>query len=297
MHVKRKHPEHLLSSMSRHRQGGDSSEEKVESSMFSGSEDEELKSDTDRVLKAQQVVKRRKTKESPSKALDLPAVCTSSPLAQLIEELAGVGELRYSQDEAIMYGGFCELLEELKRRKNPADFLWLASEDVRQHDSPARQLVDSGAQGFNDLSATHKAIAVTAAVALGSSTLQAYVHCASDVPKKDRESFQVTLAAYLSRSFGFPEIYALWLAENLQHLKEGSGTILAELDPSHLDLMRFSTVTSLNGRMDIDPFTRALKGFSIGMSPVKKNMLEVAVRKTIEANVVLTRKELQDVLT
>ena len=37
-----------------------------------------------------------------------------------------------------MYGGFCELLEELKKRKNPNDFLWFTSEEVREHDSPAR---------------------------------------------------------------------------------------------------------------------------------------------------------------
>ena len=99
------------------------------------------------------------------------------------------------------------------------------------------------------------------------------------------------LAAYINRNFGFPENYALWLAENLQNLKDGSVAILAELDPTHFDLMRFSTVTSLNGDMDIIPFKRALMGFTIGMLPAKKNILEAAVRTTLQADKVLSRKE------
>jgi len=64
--------------------------------MLSGSGDEELKSDTDRILKAQHVVKRQKTKVCSSKAQDLPTKSGACPLTQLIEEFAGVGELRYS---------------------------------------------------------------------------------------------------------------------------------------------------------------------------------------------------------
>ena len=64
--------------------------------MLSGSDDEELKSDTDRILKAQHVVKRQKNKGCSSMAQDLPTKSGTCPLTQLIEELAGVGELRYS---------------------------------------------------------------------------------------------------------------------------------------------------------------------------------------------------------
>ena len=56
---------------------------------------------------------------------------------------------------------------------------------------------------------------------------------------------------------------------NRQTLKDGSSAILSGFDPTHLNIIRFSTVTSLNGDMDIIPFKRALMGFTIGMTPAK----------------------------
>ena len=114
-----------------------------------------------------------------------------------------------------MYGGFCELLEHLKQCMDRSDFLWFASEEARKYNSAARKLVDSGVPAFNDLCATDKAIAVIIAMALGGGTLQAYIRCASDVPKKDRENYYDNLAVYLQHSFEFPENYAIWLAENI----------------------------------------------------------------------------------
>jgi hypothetical protein len=47
-------------------------------------------------------------------------------------------------------------------------------------------------------------------------------------------------------NFSFSEIFAVWLPNHLEHLTLGSRTILMNLKDKDFDLVRYSTVVSLN---------------------------------------------------
>ena len=69
------------------------------------------------------------------------------------------------------------------------------------------------------------------------------------------------------------------------------------LGPEDLDLMRYSAVTSLSDKGDFVAFKLAVRGITKGFSMPKKNILEEAVRITMQEERVISRKEFHTILT
>ena len=50
--------------------------------------------------------------------------------------------------------------------------------------------------------------------------------------------------------FGFSDIYATWLPKHLEYLKQESITILQDLKSDDFELVRYSTIISIDGLKD-----------------------------------------------
>ena len=90
--------------------------------------------------------------------------------------------------------------------------------------------------------------------------------CVKKIPSNKLNGFQRHLSECLGHFFKFTEIYATWLSENVQHLQSGSLELLEALGPDDLDLMRYSTVTSLSSQGDLVAFKLVVRAISGGLS-------------------------------
>ena len=58
-----------------------------------------------------------------------------------------------------------------------------------------------------------------------------------------------------------------------------------------LDVMRYSAVTSLSSKGDFAAFIQVVRGITKGLSMPKKNILEEAVRTTMQEEIVISRSD------
>jgi len=68
----------------------------------------------------------------------------------------------------------------------------------------------------------------------------------ADKENKHANLTQQGLTALLTQHFNFKEDYASWLPDHLEHLSKGSLMILEDLNPSHFEHVRYSTVVSFS---------------------------------------------------
>jgi hypothetical protein len=72
---------------------------------------------------------------------------------------------------------------------------------------------------------------------------------------------------------------------------------LKTLGPEDLDLIRYSAVTSLSFKGDFVAFKLAVRGITKGFSMPKKNILEEAVRITMQEEKTIARSDFNTILT
>ena len=103
------------------------------------------------------------------------------------------------------------------------------------------------------------------------------------------------LAKLLEHTFKFSELYSNWLANNLSHLKAGSVELLAALDPEDYLNVKYSAVTNLNELSELRTFKIYVNGLSFQMNATRRNVLDNAVRRTMDQDVVLRLDQFRDV--
>ena len=156
-------------------------------------------------------------------------------------------------------------------------------------------LVESALGNIDNLSPDYIARVLIAAIALGSTTLLKFRGIYKDLTQKLKENTIRCLAKLLEYTFGFSELYSTWLATNLSHLKAGSVELLAELDPEDYLNVKYSVVTNLNEPSEIRRFKVYVDGLAFQMNAARRNVLDNAVKRTMDEDIVLRLDQFRDV--
>ena len=134
----------------------------------------------------------------------------------------------------------------LEKFESMSELLYFKSEKARERNSVARNLIESALDNIDNLSPEYIARVITAAIALGDTTLLKFRNIYRNLIQKTRADTIKYTAELVKRAFAFDDLYATWLATNLPHLKEASVSLLADLSPKDYFDILYSTVTYLN---------------------------------------------------
>ena len=77
--------------------------------------------------------------------------------------------------------------------------------------------------------------------------------------------------------FNFPEDYATWLPNHLEHLNEGSLDILKDLDCKGFEHVRYSTIVSIRKEKEMKTYNAIMVPLLRNVPRVRRNILESSV--------------------
>ena len=81
-------------------------------------------------------------------------------------------------------------------------------------------------------------------------------------------------------NFSFSEIFADWLPKHLEHLTLGSRIILMKLKDKDFDLVRYSTIVSLNTDQEHHQFELNVRVLVQNGLAKRKNILDSGIKET-----------------
>ena len=198
-----------------------------------------------------------------------------------------------TQDSTDLQAGLLVFLPKVRSRGWYDHF---RSAGARKANSAERRLVESAASGFTGFENKLRAKLICLALALGGSTLKLFTHFLSDAEDKHVLVVREMVKFLLRDNFSFADIYADWLPENLAHLTTGSLMMFLDLKDADFDLVRLSTVVSINSQAERLQFERNVSVLMTNGNKKNVNVLETGVVASNETGKILSFEEFRTVV-